>query len=303
MKKQEIQTPDTDVNALEQRWLEKALDFPGTRQAEALHTLKTSCTPGNPARPAGFDLRGINLNSQDLSGLDLSGYDLCFASMNPVDLTRANLSYALLREASLEKAVLNECEFIGADLGRTRLNECDAKNCGFGGANLSFASLINSDLSEAVLSRSSLQGADLRAADLTGARLSEADLSHAVFTRAALCDADLKHSNVAHTRFGLADLQRCRLLGIKNFKTADWVGADVRDMDLRGAYLVRRHISDENYLFEFQSQGRFYKMIYWIWWFTSDCGRSASALVCLAVYCHFGLWHHLYSAGHRLWSL
>jgi len=52
------------------------------------------------------------------------------------------------------------------------------------------------------------------------------------------------------------------------------VGADIRDMDLRGAYLVRRHISDENYLYEFQSQSRAHKIIYWIWWFTSDCGRS-----------------------------
>ncbi len=84
----------------------------------------------------------------------------------------------------------------------------------------------------------------------------------------------MKKSNVAHTHFGLADLQRCRVLSIENFKKADWIGTDVRDMDLRGAYLVRRHISDENYLFEFQSQSRMHKTIYWIWWVTSDCGRS-----------------------------
>ena len=34
------------------------------------------------------------------------------------------------------------------------------------------------------------------------------------------------------------------------------------------------HISDENYLFEFQSQSRVHKAIYRVWWVTSDCGRS-----------------------------
>jgi len=274
METRENQTPETEKKILTDRWGEQDPDAGCTRQAAMMQILKTKCCQGSPDRPLRLDLRGINLDSQDLSDLDLSGYDFSFASMNRVNLTRANMSYAVLVEARLEKAVLNECEFIGADLCRAVLNECHGKNCGFGGADLSHAGLINADLSEAVLSRSILHRADLRAADLTGARLSEADLSYAVFTRASLCDADLKQSNVAHTCFGLADLQRCRLLGIKNFKQADWVGADVRDMDLRGAYLVRRHISDENYLYEFQSQSRAHQVIYWIWWFTSDCGRS-----------------------------
>ena len=239
-----------------------------------IHTLKTQCKAGNPERPVRLDLRGIDLSRQDLAGLDLSGYDLSFAMMNRVNLTRANLSYGDLRHASLEMAILDECEFIGANLSHAQLNECSAKNCGFGGADLSYTSLINAELSQAVLSRSLLAGADLRAANLTGARLSEADLSHAVFTRACLNEADLKKSNVNHTRFGLADMRRCRLLGIMNFKTAEWVGADIRDMDLRGAYLVHRYISDENYLFEFKSQSRVHQTIYWVWWFTSDCGRS-----------------------------
>lgn len=263
-----------DITALRRRWQEKDPEASGTRQEAMIHSLKDRCGMGSPQRPLRLDLRGMDLSSQDLSGLDLSGYDFSHALMNRVNLNRANLSYSVFREAGLEMAVLDECEFIGADLSHASMNECSAKNCGFGGADLSCASLINADLSEAVFSRSRLAGADLRAADLSGARLSEADLSHAVFTRASLCDADLKHSNVNHTRFGLSDMQRCRLLGIKNFKTAEWVGADIRDMDLRGAYLVRRYISDENYLFEFQSQSRFHKGVYWIWWFTSDCGRS-----------------------------
>ncbi len=236
--------------------------------------LKTRCRANSADRPPKMDLRGINLNQLDLSGLDLSGYDLSFADMNRVNLKNANLSYTILENAAMEKSVLDECEFMGANLVKANLNECSARHGGFGGADLSHASLINSDLSQAVFSRSSLHSADLRAADLTGARLAESDLSHAVFNRATLVDCDLKHSNVAHTRFDLADLRQCRLIAIRNFKTAKWVGADIRDMDLRGAYLVRRYISDENYLFEFKTQSRVHAMIYWIWWFTSDCGRS-----------------------------
>jgi hypothetical protein len=52
------------------------------------------------------------------------------------------------------------------------------------------------------------------------------------------------------------------------------VGADVRGLDLRGAYLVRRYIADENYLFEFRSTSRFHKALYYLWWASSDCGRS-----------------------------
>jgi len=259
---------------LKSRWYQSDPEFNGTVLSHMVHTLKTDCCLGNRQRPLKLDLRGISLDNEDLSGLDLSGYDLSFANMNRVNFTKANLSYALFREASLEKAILDECEFIGADLSHAGLNECSAKMAGFGGADLSHASMINADLSDSVLSRSILVGADLRASNLTRARLTEADLSGAVFTRANLENSDLKHSNVANTNFELANMQGCRLLGIRNFRKADWIGADIRGLDLRGAYLVRRYIADENYLYEFKIQSWWNKIIYWIWWFTSDCGRS-----------------------------
>ncbi len=261
---------------MKSRWNERDQKFDGTCREHMVHTLKTDCDPGNRQRPLKLDLRGISLDNEDLSGLDLSGYDLSFANMNRVNFTKANLSYAILQEARLEKALLDECEFIGADLSRAGLNESSAKMTGFGGANLSHASMINVDLSDSVLSRSKLVETDLRASNLSRARLSEADLSGAVFTRANLENSDLKHSNVENTNFELANMQGCRLLGIRNFKKADWIGADIRGLDLRGAYLVRRYIADENYLFEFQTQSRLNKLIYWIWWLTSDCGRSIS---------------------------
>jgi len=262
------------VTALRSRWHEKVPDGEETALTKMVQRLKSECLRQSSRRPAQLDLRGISLSHEDLSGLDLSGYDLAFANLNRSDLTGTIFSYAQLQRASLEHATLDECEFLGADLNHASLNECSAKRCGFGGANLSNASIINADLSEAALSRSRLVHTDLRASNLDSARLSEADLSWAILTRSTLSQSDLKHSNVKGTNFELANMQGCRLLGIKNFKKANWIGADIRRLDLRGAYLVRRYIADENYLYEFQRISRFHRAMYLLWWASSDCGRS-----------------------------
>ncbi len=263
-----------DVMALKSRWNQTVPDSPETLAQQMVERLKTECRKGNPDRPLSLDLRGITLFHEDLSNLDLSGYDFSYAGLNRCDLTGSNLSYSTCHKASLEQGIFNDCEFIGSDLTWANLNECSATHCGFGGADLSHASIIHADLSKATLSRSKLIHTDLRASNLKNARLSEADLSHAIFTRALLVESDLKQSVVTGTTFELADMQGCRLLGIKGFKKASWIGADIRGMDLRGAYLVRRYIADENYLFEFQKMSKFHSVLYLLWWASSDCGRS-----------------------------
>ena len=263
-----------EVISLKSRWNETVPDGEGTALHQMIRRLKTECRKNNPKRPLRLDLIGITLLNEDLSGLDLSGYDLSYANLNQSNLTGTVLSYSKFHKTSFEQAILDECEFIGSDLIHVSLNECSAKRCGFGGADLSHASIINADLSDATFSRSKLVHADLRASNLEKARLSEADLSYAIFTRAKLLQSDLKQSNVNRTNFELADMQGCRLLGIKNFKKAKWIGADIRGLDLRGAYLVRRYIADENYLYEFQTSSRFHRAVYLLWWASSDCGRS-----------------------------
>lgn len=264
------------INELTSRWNDTDEKGGDTVLAATVQKLKTQCQKGSSNRPVHMDLRGITLLKEDLSTLDLSGYDLSFANLNQSDLNRTNLSHCRLFKASLEQAVLDECEFVGANLQGADLDECSARRCGFGGADLSFSSFINADVSDASFIRSKMVGADLRASNLTNARLSEMDLTDAIFTRATLENSDLKHSNVERTNFELASMTGSRLTGIKNFKKAMWIGADVRDMDLRGAYLVRRYISDENYLYEFKTTSQFHNVLYQIWWFTSDCGRSLS---------------------------
>jgi uncharacterized protein YjbI with pentapeptide repeats len=255
------------------RWREKDEDGRTKRDA-VLATLRASCTKGTPGRPRELDLRGINLCGEDLSGLDLSGYDLSGAELSGCKLGEANLSQARLCNASLYKAQLKGCEFLQADLSGANVNECAAEGAGFATADLTRASLIGADLRNTTFSHAKLNRADLRAVRLNGASIRNADLGGANFTRSVLDGADLKESSVAGATFELASLRDARLLGLVGFAEANWVGADIRGVDLRGAYLIRRHIMDENYLFEFRTRGKFRNAVYYVWWATSDCGRS-----------------------------
>ena len=225
-------------------------------------------------RQTDMDLRGIDLSGEDLSGLDISRYDLSGANLSNADLRGSNLSWARLSAANLAKSQLDGCELLGADLSSANLNECRAERAGIGGANLTGASLINAQLKEVTLSKSRLCHADFRAAKLQESRITDADLTGADFTRADLRNTDLKHSNVFKAKFGLSDMRGARLLGVANFAKAQWVGADIREVDLRGAYMIRRTIWDANYLYEFRTRSRYHAVLYWLWWITSDCGRS-----------------------------
>ena len=268
---------EQDAGRLAARWHQPDPGGGGSRRDATLQELKRTREKGEAANgsgPGGMDLRGIDLAGEDLGGLDLSRCDLSEANLSSADLRNSNLSWARLSGTSLSKARLDGCELLGSDLSSANLNECHAERAGFGGADLTGASLIGAQLKEVTLSKSRLCQADFRAANLRGSRISEADLTAADFTRADLRDTDLKQSNVLHTKFELTDLRAARLLGITDFAKANWVGADIRGVDLRGAYMVQRTIADANYLYEFRSRSKYHNALYWIWWLTSDCGRS-----------------------------
>jgi len=103
---------------------------------------------------------------------------------------------------------------------------------------------LNLDLRGITILHENLSDLDLSGYDLSYANLNRTNLKGAIFTRSKLVDSDFKHSNVNGTNFELDDMQGGRLLGIKNFKKAKWIGADITGLDLRGAYLDRRYIAD-----------------------------------------------------------
>ncbi len=226
--------------------------------------------PGN--RP--LDVRGISLVGEDLEGIDLTGCNLAGADLSEANLSHAKISHVDLSSAVLFGANLDGAELLGANLSCANLSECSARRAGLGHTDLSGANLYHADLEGATLSAATLKGAELWTTNLEGARIREANLGDASFTRARLRGADLGKSDVRGAHFENADLRETRLRALHNFEQATWIGADIRDVDFSGAYLLRRFILDENYLFEFRSRSRWAGFAYKLWWLTSDCGRS-----------------------------
>lgn len=217
----------------------------------------------------GLDLRGVSLAKADLSGLDLSGADLTEA-----DLTGARLFKTTLKGALLSRAILREAELTGADLTGAFLEETDLSYAGLGMATLKQAQCFRAQFKGSTLTKADLREVDFRGAFLHDVRMREADLSGADFTSVELQGADMSLCHVEGATFTNANLQDTRLRAIKGYEQADWIGVDIRDINFAGAYRMRRFIVDQNYLKEFREQSRLTGFLYFIWWATSDCGRS-----------------------------
>jgi uncharacterized protein YjbI with pentapeptide repeats len=244
------------------------------------------------------DLRAWSLAGADLAKLDLSGADLSGVDLTGTDLSGANLAGAVLRKATLFEADLDHCELLGVELVEANLERCHAPGAGLGGTDLTGASFFGADLSGATLSHARARSLDLRGANLRKARLQSADLCGSDASGADLREADLSSADVARASFQRSDLRLAVLADLVNFEQADWIGADIREADFRGGHRLRRSILDENFLHEFRTRSGTSRVLYWLWWVTSDCGRSfvrwglwsALIVVCFAAaYAHVGI--------------
>lgn len=220
------------------------------------------------------DLHGLYLAEIDLGGLDLHGVDLSDANLTRAKLTGANLFGANLEGAVMTGCQLDRAELTGARLTRAHLENASACHAGFGQARLAEANLFHARLEGATFAQADLTRADLRCSDLTSARMLGTRCLGTDFTQATLRHGDLQEADVAGATFDRADLRSARLCGLKNYAAARFISTDVRDVDFTGAHFARRFILDQNYLHEFRAQGRLQKILYGIWWATSDCGRS-----------------------------
>lgn len=219
-------------------------------------------------------LCGAHLIGEDLSGLNLSGLDLSGADLSRANLTNCKLINTRLVGSVLFETNLTGCELLSADLTEANLSSCNAAGAGFESANLTNATMFSADLKGATFTKANLRGADMRRTNLQNSRIREAVVNEADLTRSNLQKADLEGSCVDKATFMDADLCHSRLRGLKGYATANWIGADVHGVNFTGAYLTRRTIMDQNYLHEFRTQSRGNAVMYWLWWITSDCGRS-----------------------------
>ncbi len=216
------------------------------------------------------DLRGTNFNGADLRDLNLSGRDL-----RGIQLFNADLRGTNLQDANLEGAELSTANLEGAVL-----DGANCKQAGFGRANLSHASLFKSNLEGATLTQASLEHANLSLANLNHSRLREANLTEANLTDADLRYAEMSLSNIRKADFTNADLRHARLRMLRQFKSATWIGVDIRDVNFSGAYLMRREIVDQNFIKEFRAYNWLSKILYYPWLWTCDCGRSMLRWCC-----------------------
>ena len=220
------------------------------------------------------DLSGESFVEADLSGLDLTGCNFSGCDMTGCNLTKARCPSANFDGATLHKAMLDGAEFLGSTFVGTNLSECSAKGTGFGMTDQTDASFFNARLEEAKFVDAQLRRTNFANAKAANVRMLEASLESADFSNADLSGAELSETDLAGARFRYAKLLGAQLREVNNYTKADWIGADIRDIDFTGAYLVRNFIIDENYLYEFRNQSSVTRAVYFVWKTTSDCGRS-----------------------------
>ena len=218
--------------------------------------------------------RGGGLDADSLAGLDLSGLNLSEVDLSGLDLSGCNLLKTDLRNADLAGTDITGAELTGADLRGANLERVQAAGAGLGMADLSGAHVFQADLSGAVLTGAKLTNTNLNFANLRGARMRQANMEKADFTSADLREAEMSLCQVRGAVFNNADFRGARLRAVAGFERALWYGVDIRDINFAGAYRLRRHVIDENYLKEVREGGRWQRAMYNIWWLTSDCGRS-----------------------------
>jgi uncharacterized protein YjbI with pentapeptide repeats len=239
----------------------------------------------NESQRDDHDLVNADLTKENLTGRDFSGKSLEGANISGVSMANCKLVGTLMFAAKLEN-----CQFLGADLSNADLTQCNAHQAGFGGAILKNAIFFNANLEDTTFTNSKLQGADFRTAKLNRARFREAELENADFSKADLSNCDFENCSVKGVKFNDAILSSSNLKNVKDFHEATWIGADITGVNFCGAYMLRRHIMDENYLHEYRTSSKIHAWIYKLWWLTSDCGRSFSrwALLTFSVGILFG---------------
>jgi len=274
---------DIKIDQLKQRWLQK--DSNGnTRKEEILNQLQGP----KDQKEREKDLRGIDLINEELGNSDFSHCDLSYADFTGANLEKSNFSFSKLHDTTFFKAKLCHCEFLSSNIQGANFNECISRNAGFGASKINNSTFFQSNLEASTLSNAEITFSDFRAANLTSCHIRNSNLKGTNFQHAKVQHCDLTESILENARFIETDLRDSKFSHIQKYEKAYWIGADIRNVDFCGAYMVRRHIVDENYLYEFKNRSTWHLYLYRLWLITSDCGRSFVRwgiwTVCVAIF-------------------
>ena len=226
----------------------------------------------------GMDLRNINLSHAILDGADLSYALLDNANLSFAKLRKANLSHAQMDKVDLSHSDLRWGHFALAHFRKGILFYARLRGADLRGADLTHASLEDADLSMANLAHANLEGAILANARLKNTKLADACLNGVNLSAANLEGTDV--SSVTYDRrspahFVLEHRFVPSLLWDKRFDII--LGTSIRCKGIHescyGNRRFKKFIHDLDYLEEIM-ETRGGKILLFIWWLVSDCGRS-----------------------------
>jgi uncharacterized protein YjbI with pentapeptide repeats len=259
-----------------------------------------------------FNLEWINLADADLEGADLScacmnhailvraklsRANLAHASLDHANMAHAHLERANLAFASLEEAMLPFAHLVGTNLGAANLKNLRAEDAHFKEANLSYANLERAVLSCSDFRHANLLGANLEGVNMTAINLENANISliqvDRVFFWKILWETRCHPRLLWERRLDLVLGTTVRCKGI-NAAAAF------------GSQRFKLFLQDQDYLEELMEadSGRFWC---YLWWLSSDCGRSLLrwanwsilfAFLYSLIYYHLGR-SHFYVANMR----
>jgi uncharacterized protein YjbI with pentapeptide repeats len=220
---------------------------------------------------------GEKIKREELTALknrDFSAFDLSAINLGNLDLSGCTFFNANLSETNFYQTNLTNADFTAANLTESIFTDATLTNVGFGHATLKETVFFNAKMHNSTLTGANIEKCDFRTADLSNSRMREAKIADSDFTRAKITDVDLSYTNVKHSIFNDADLRSTTLRNMTNYESCSWIGVDIRNVNFSSAYRIRRFIVDQNYIDEFKTTNKLYEFIYFIWWITSDCGRS-----------------------------
>jgi uncharacterized protein YjbI with pentapeptide repeats len=233
---------------------------------------------------ASVDLSGIDLERVDLSDASLEGADLSWARLNHANLVharlqRANLTHASMDSAnlahaqldganlafsSLRDAMLPFAHLTGANLSAANLEKVRAEDACFSNANLSFATLQDAVVSCSDFRHANLHGANVEGANMTAINLECANVSLVKF------DHRIFLKTLKQVRFKPAALWKKRLdLVLDSTIRCKGIHASAAF----GSQRFRLFLQDQDYLEELLEMRRD-RFWCFLWWLSSDCGRS-----------------------------
>jgi uncharacterized protein YjbI with pentapeptide repeats len=199
-------------------------------------------------RLAAIDFSDSFMESADLEGCDLSGAKLCRAVLAKANLRGANLAGADLSGANLGGAFLDGTIFDGADLSDAVLSRTELSGARFKGANLTGADWLEAKPGNVDFSGAQLGQCNFLKCDLGGARFTGADVAEANFVECTLDDADFSRARMEKASFVASRGERVVFRGARmrqavlvhgsSFADADFEGADMEKVNLRGAILI-----------------------------------------------------------------